>query len=203
MGNGGIACNALWEWRIKVYSMQWEIVIPAMFQCLANKAVSKKSDGFTLIEMLVVISIIGVLSAIAVPSFMGQVNKAKETEAKIALNALTKSQQIFYVENSRFADKIWQLEFYDADRDPSTLDKIETDNYVYLVVPELSLLNGRVHLALSRKKEMKSYGTVVHWRDGQLEDCGLLSGDISEEHSFTAIMQFAFDAIANYQQYCS
>ena len=164
---------------------------------------SKKSDGFTLIEMLVTISMIGVLSAIAVPSFMGQVTKAKETEAKIALNALTKSQQIFYVENSRFADKIWQLEFHEADGDPSTPDKIETDHYVYLVVPELSLLNGRVHLALSKKKEMKSYGTVVHWRDGQLEECGLLSGDISDEHSDNAMMQFAFDAIANYQQYCS
>ncbi|MEM7796251.1 MAG: type IV pilin-like G/H family protein [Cyanobacteria bacterium P01_C01_bin.118] len=176
--------------------------MPAMFQCLANKPESQKIEGFTLIEMLVTISIIGMLSAIAVPSFMGQVNKAKETEAKIAMNTLKKNQQFFYLENSRFADEIGQLNFYKTDRNPSTEKEIETEYYSYSVQRH-PRLNGRLHLAFSRKKGMKSYASVVHLKDEQLEECGLFSLNISQEHPGLEILRFIFEAIENYEQYCS
>ena len=72
---------------------------------LQHFAGKKKADGgFTLIELLVVIIIIGILSAIALPSFLNQANKAKQSEAKTYVGSANRAQQAYYLENSEFVE---------------------------------------------------------------------------------------------------
>jgi len=69
---------------------------------LQHVAKKRKEEGFTLIELLVVIIIIGILSAIALPSFLNQANKAKQSEAKQYIASINKGQQAYYVEEGKF-----------------------------------------------------------------------------------------------------
>jgi type IV pilus assembly protein PilA len=63
----------------------------------------KKADkGFTLVELLVVIVIIGILTAIALPSFLNQTAKAKQSEAKQNVSTIIKAQQSWRTENPQF-----------------------------------------------------------------------------------------------------
>ena len=69
----------------------------------------KTAQGFTLLELLVVIVIIGILSAIALPSFLNQANKAKESEAKTYVSSFNKAQTLYRLENPGFATTLNQL----------------------------------------------------------------------------------------------
>jgi type IV pilus assembly protein PilA len=61
---------------------------------LSNKNASQA--GFTLVELMIVVAIIGVLSAVAVPNFKKYQAKAKTSEGKIQLAAAYTAQQSFY-----------------------------------------------------------------------------------------------------------
>lgn len=73
--------------------------------------VLKTKGGFTLIELLVVVLIIGILAAIALPKYEAAVNKSRATEALLNLQSLYKAQQLYYMANNTYTEKISELDF--------------------------------------------------------------------------------------------
>ena len=71
----------------------------------------KTKGGFTLIELLVVVLIIGILAAIALPKYEAAVAKSRATEALLNLQDLYKAQQLYYMANNTYTDKISELDF--------------------------------------------------------------------------------------------
>lgn len=69
---------------------------------IINKIINKKNKGFSLIELMVAIAIIAILSAIAIPSYLGIKKKSARTEAKSNLKTIAMCLENYYAENDNY-----------------------------------------------------------------------------------------------------
>jgi general secretion pathway protein G len=60
------------------------------------------SRGFTLLELLVVILIIGLLTGIVAPRFLGQINRSETTAARAQMDAFDKALQAYRIDTGRY-----------------------------------------------------------------------------------------------------
>jgi type IV pilus assembly protein PilE len=63
----------------------------------------KSSVGLTLIELLMVIVIVGVLAAIAVPTYSGYMQRGRRADAKVALEQIRAAQEMWRAERGSYA----------------------------------------------------------------------------------------------------
>ena len=105
--------------------------------------------GFTLIELLIVIVILGVLASIALPSFLNQAARARQTKALNAVGAMNRAQHSFFYENARFSNSMTELGFAHLNDDESYRYEVQGDQQATTIVarPEDDALRGYAGLA--------------------------------------------------------
>jgi type IV pilus assembly protein PilA len=63
-----------------------------------------EQEGFTLIELMIVVAIIGILAAIAIPNFLQYQSRARQSEAKINLGGTFVSETAFLADQNRYSN---------------------------------------------------------------------------------------------------
>ena len=107
-----------------------------------------RPKGFTIIELLVVILIIGILSAIAIPTTLNQINRVREAEAKHNIGAVNRAQQRYFHLNETFTANLGDLDIGLS---------VITENYSYQIL----VGDGIVTTQALPARNLKPYVGVV------------------------------------------
>jgi len=102
-----------------------------------------KTKGFTLIELMVVVSIIGVLAAVALPQYSKYMQKAELVDPLAMAAAIREDVTVYYLENRRF---------------PASNEQAGVPASKFLIgnrVTGITVDNGAIHISLGNKSSWR------------------------------------------------
>jgi prepilin-type N-terminal cleavage/methylation domain-containing protein len=117
----------------------------------------KNEKGFTLIELIVVIVIIGILAAIAIPRFMGAQDRARIGAAEADVTKLRQAAALFEIDHATYDLSAYNTTDYDA----FVAALVDPDTNAYMVLPE----NGVTFDFTSYDGDANTFTIVVAAKD--------------------------------------
>ena len=88
--------------------------------CMTLPSIRKRFHGFSLMEVMIVVVIIGILAGLAYPNLEKYLKRARQTEAKTNLSAIYTAQKIYFTLHQSYADDINKLDLSLVQGDPYT-----------------------------------------------------------------------------------
>jgi len=118
----------------------------------------KKSNGFTLVELLVVLSILALLLTLAVPKYFTSIEKAKDAALKQDLNTLRESLDKYYADNGQYPKTLDDLVEHKYIR-KLPIDPITEKTTTWIFTPPEPPLEGDIYDIHSGSKGVAKDGT--------------------------------------------
>ena len=149
--------------------------------------ITRNALGFSLIELMIVIVIIGALTAVAIPAYYNHISRSRQAEAAQTLLQIKTAQERYYATNDQYADSIDKLDgFGSATGSPAYYyDKgNSTDSYYKF----------SISAAATTTYTAKAEGDLN--KDGAWTDCWQISQDDREPSQCgTSAEGFSFSLI--------
>ncbi len=116
------------------------------------KHIYRKNKGFTLIELMVVVVIIGILAAVALPNYSVYITRAKISESMSLIGPLKKEIIRYHAQNGRFAQTNKELNIASADK------------FIGNYVNKISVIEGAIHVSFGNKINAPLAGKILSIR---------------------------------------
>ncbi len=154
-----------------------------MYQVIKKQILARNTrenkGGFTLIELLVVVLIIGILAAVALPQYQKAVEKARMTEAIIAVEAIAKANDLYYLTHGNYTNNINDLMVYDNLPDTDYFGIVGKQSQNFLLAASNCIGPQKYKALVQRPPVGTKYSLAIHF--GGKKECDSYSNSSEYE----------------------